>query len=130
CAVDIAAAVNPDNNGETAGGGVVPCSELRCEDVEVKAVFVHARRTGEHTERRRLRTDVAETSCIPRLIPLRNRLGRHPTQLAHRRRSIRNTAEFINTIPKKTCDRPLHCVYNRSRPAVGRSYGSTGCCRQ
>src|SRR2546423_2544668 len=52
CAVDITAAVNPDNNREAAGLRSRPFAEPGCEDVQVKAVLVHARRTGKHTQRR------------------------------------------------------------------------------
>src|SRR5438552_15320975 len=86
CAVDIAASVNPDNNREAAGLRSVPFAELGCEDVQVKAVLVHARRTGKHTQRRHLRTDDATMSRIPRSPPLRNRLRRPPAP-SHSRRS-------------------------------------------
>src|SRR3989442_12853056 len=121
CAVDIAAAVNPDNNRETAGLRSVPFADLGCENVQVKAVLVHARRTGKHTQRRHLRTDVAEMSRIPRFLPFHNRLGRHPTPLACRRGGVGNTPEFVNTIPNETGDRTLNCVYNRSCLVAGGS---------
>src|SRR5438552_2045701 len=75
CAIDIAAAVNPDNNRETAGLRSVPFAELGCENVQVKAVLVHARRTGKHTQRRHLCTDVAKMSPTSRSLHLPNRLG-------------------------------------------------------
>ena len=129
CAVDIAAAVNPDNNREAAGLRSVSFAEPGCEDVQVKAVLVHARRAGKHTQRRHLRTDVAKMSRIPRFLPLRNRLGRHPTPLAYRRGGVRNTPEFVNAIPNETSDWTLSCVYNRSCLVAG-GYASAACCRK
>src|SRR5262249_46491265 len=113
CSIDVTSAVNPHNNREAAGCRGVPVAELRCEDVQVKAVLVHARRTGEHTKRRRLRTDAAETSRIPRLLPFRNGLRRHPAPFARGRSGIGNAEEFINTIPNETSDGTLGCPYKR-----------------
>src|SRR5262249_30586231 len=118
-AVDIAAAVNPDHNWEARCHRSVPGAELRCEDVQVKAVFVHARRTCEHTERCHLRADVAEMSGIARFLPFPNRLGRHPTQLAYRRSGVRDSTEFVDTIPDETRNRTLSRVYDGSSLVAG-----------
>src|SRR5262249_14294893 len=129
CTVDVAAAVNPDNNREAGGLRSVPFAELGCEDVQVKAVLVHASWAGKHTQSRYLRTDVAKMSRIPWFLPLHNRLGRHPTPLAYRWLGVGNTPEFVNTIPNETSDRTLSCVYNRSCLVAAR-YGNAACCRK
>jgi hypothetical protein len=68
-------------------------------------------------------------SGIATLLPFPDRLGRHPTQIAYRRSGVGDTAEFVDTIPDETRDRPFSRVYDGSSLVAG-SYASAGCCRQ
>src|SRR5262249_28247790 len=129
CTVHIAAAVNPDNHRKASGRWSGPCAKLRCENVQVKTVLVHACWTCDNAECCHLGADVADMSCVARFVPFRDWLGRHPAQVAYGRSGVGDAAKFVNTIPGETRDRSLGCVYNRCRVVAG-GYGSAGCCRK
>src|ERR1700757_3094632 len=115
CTIDIAPAVNPDNNRKVAGIRLVSLTELRREDVEIETVFVNAWRAGKDSKCCNLCADIAEVGCVERFLPLGNRLRRHPAQLTHRRRGVGNSQEFIHAILKQTVQGTLGGLYYHRR---------------
>jgi hypothetical protein len=107
-AADVSATVNPYDNrlflSVIAAAG--------CENVEIKTILIDTRRCSKRSKAGNLRTVACEPRCVQRSPPALDRLRRLPAKFSDRRRRIGDTEKNVDSVLRKSTDRPINGVDN------------------